>query len=458
MLFHFNEDLRPMSQSSDTKQTESRRSFLQAGSALTAGAVAASTLPISRAAHTFSSDEIKIGLIGCGGRGTGAISDALSTHKEENRVKLTAVADPFEYRADGAIRHVQKTFPELHDIQDRKFIGLDAYKRLLDSGVDMVILTSPPGFRPQHFEAAIKAGKHVFMEKPVAVDAPGVRRVLEANKLAKEKNLAVGVGLQRRHQANYNATIAKLKDGAIGEINLTRCYWNMGDLWVRNREPEQTELEYQIHNWYHFNWLSGDHINEQHIHNLDVINWLMDGHPVDAQGSGGRQVRTGKEYPQIFDHHFVEYTYGNGTKLFSQCRQISGCWNEVNEFAHGSKGWCDIGGGKIYDKDNKVIWQAPSSGAGYQQEHIDLFNLIRKGESNKGNEGDYGAISTMTAIMGRMATYTGQKLSWDKCFNSNVSLANTDAMDEFSREAPVKPDEDGRYWIPTVGQDADFVV
>ncbi len=448
-----------MSQPQETTTSGNRRNFLQSASTIAAaGAIATNTLPISRAAHTFSSDEIKIGLIGCGGRGTGAALNALGAHKEENRLKITAMGDAFDVRLNGALKQISQRKPDLIDVADRKFLGLDAYKRVLDSDVDFVILTTPPGFRPQHFEAAIKAGKHVFMEKPVAVDAPGVRRVLDANKLAKEKKLAVGVGLQRRHQANYNATISKLQDGAIGEIILTRCYWNMGDLWVKPREPEQTELEYQIFNWYHFNWLSGDHINEQHIHNLDVINWLMDAHPVEAQGQGGRQVRTGKNYPQIFDHHSVEFTYANGVKLLSQCRQIPGCWNDVNEYAHGTQGWCDIGKGIIYDRQNKEIWRAPSSPSGYDQEHIDLFDAIRKGDVTSGNEGEYGALSTMTAVMGRMATYSGKKLTWDQCFNSKVSLANTDAMDDFSDEAPVKPDADGRYWIPIVGDDVDKIL
>jgi predicted dehydrogenase len=227
----------------------------------------------------------------------------------------------------------------------------------------------------------------------------------------------------------------------------------MGALWVRDRKPEQTELEYQINNWYHFNWLSGDHICEQHIHNLDVINWLMDGPPADAQGQGGRQVRTG--YGQIFDHHFVEFTYPNGTKMLSQCRQIPGCFNSVKEYAHGSKGWCEINAGKIYDRDNKEIWRAPNNEQGHAKEHFDLFASIRKGEIP--NEGDYGAISTMTSIMGRMATYSGKLLKWDDCLNSKVSLANTDAMNSFQSEAPLQP-ENGKYWIPVPGVDTDLVV
>jgi predicted dehydrogenase len=435
--------------------TDTRREFIKSTSAVIAGGAMVGTLPISRAAYTFGSDEIKVGLVGCGGRGTGAATQALDTNSPENRVKLTAVADPFQFRIDGALKAIRSKHAERVDVTDRSFVGVDAYKRLLDSDVDLVILTSPPGFRPMHFEAAVKANKHVFMEKPVATDAPGVRRVLAANKIAKEKKLAVQVGLQRHHESGYKATIAKLKDGAIGDIILTRAYWNGDGVWTRNRAPEQSELEYQINNWYYFNWLSGDHITEQHIHNLDVINWLMDGPPVEAQGQGGRQVRTGPDSGQIFDHHFVEYTYKNGVKLLSQCRHIPGCWSSVSEFAHGSKGWCNIGAGKIYDRDNKEIWSAPANEDGWAKEHVDLFALIRKGEIP--NEGDYGATSTMTSIMGRMATYTGRTLTWDQCFNSKVSLANTDAMSSFKDEAPLQP-EDGKYWIPTPGQDPELIV
>ena len=435
---------------------DSRREFMKASSTVLAGGAMLGSLPIARAAHSFGSDEIKVGLVGCGGRGTGAATQALDTNSPENRVKLTAVADPFEFRAKQAIKSIGSKHTDKVDVADRTFVGVDAFKRLIESDVDLVILTSPPGFRPLHFETAVKAGKHVFMEKPVATDAPGVRRVLAATEEAKKKNLAVAVGLQRHHEPSYKATIAKLKDGAIGDIILTRAYWNGDGVWTRERKPEQSELEYQMNNWYYFNWLSGDHICEQHIHNLDVINWLMDGPPAEAQGQGGRQVRTGADSGQIFDHHFVEYTYKNGVKLLSQCRHIPGCWSSVSEYAHGTNGWCDIGGGKIYDKSNKQVWSAPGNTRdGWAQEHFDLFEMIRKGE--RPNEGEYGALSTMTSIMGRMATYTGKVLKWEDCLNSKVSLANTDAMDSFEDEAPLQP-EDGKYWVPTPGLDTELVV
>ncbi|MEQ1830360.1 MAG: Gfo/Idh/MocA family oxidoreductase [Pirellula sp.] len=434
---------------------DSRRDFIKTTSAVIAGGTMIGTLPISRAAHTFASEEIRIGLIGCGGRGTGATNNALDTYSQANPLKLTAVADPFQFRVDQALKSISQKHADRVDVSGRTFIGVDAFKKLLESDVNMVILASPPGFRPLHFEMAVKAGKHVFMEKPVAVDAPGVRRVLEANKIAKAKNLVVAVGLQRHHESGYQATIAKLRDGGIGDIILTRAYWNGDGVWTRARTPEQSEIEYQINNWYYFNWLSGDHICEQHIHNLDVINWLMDGPPEKAQGQGGRQVRIGKDSGQIFDHHFVEFTYPNGVKMLSQCRHIPGCWNQVAEYAHGSKGWCDIGRGRIYDRDNKEIWRAPANEQGHAKEHVDLFATIRRGEIP--NEGDYGALSTMTSIFGRMATYTGKELKWDDCLNSKVALANYDEINSFKSEAPIKP-EDGKYWIPVPGVDTDLVV
>jgi myo-inositol 2-dehydrogenase / D-chiro-inositol 1-dehydrogenase len=434
---------------------ESRRGFIKASSTLLAGGAMIGSLPITKAAHSFGSDEIRVGLVGCGGRGTGAATQALDTNTSENRVKLTAVADPFDFRIQAALKNIAGKHEDKIDINGRKFVGVDAFRQLIESDVDLVILTSPPGFRPLHFETAVKSGKHVFMEKPVATDAPGVRRVIAANKMAKEKNLAVAVGLQRHHETGYQETIRRLQDGAIGDIILTRAYWNGGGVWTRERKPEQSELEYQMNNWYYFNWLSGDHICEQHIHNLDVINWLMDGHPVEAQGQGGRQVRTGPDSGQIFDHHFVEYTYKNGVKLLSQCRHQEGCWSSVSEYAHGSKGWCDIGAGKIYDRKNELVWQSPNNEDGWAKEHFDLFALIRKGE--RPNEGDYGAYSTMTSIMGRMATYSGRTLSWDDCYNSKISLANTDSLHSFEDEAPIQP-EDGKYWVPVPGVDPELVV
>jgi myo-inositol 2-dehydrogenase/D-chiro-inositol 1-dehydrogenase len=432
------------------KATEtSRRGFLKKSSILVAGGVTASNLQIARGANAFGTDTINIGLVGCGGRGTGATIQAMNTSGGD--VNLVAMGDVFEDRLQGSLRAVKgKHGDKVKVTRDSQFVGFDAFDNVLQSDIDMVILATPPGFRPLHFERAVKAGKHVFMEKPVATDAPGIRRVLEANKIAKEKGLAVQVGLQRRHEVAYRETMQQIKDGAIGDIVLARAYWNSGGVWVRPRQANQTELEYQMRNWYYFNWLCGDHIDEQHIHNIDVINWLMDGFPVTAQGQGGREVRNGEDHGQIFDHHFVEFTYANGTKFFSQCRHIRKCYNSVSEHAHGTKGHADISGGKIFSPSGEVSWKTNGARGGHQEEHHDLFRDLRAG--NIPNEAEYGARSTMTSILGRMATYSGKVVKWDDAINSEISLADFDALADFDVEAPVKPMDDGSYPVPVPGE------
>jgi len=426
----------------------SRRHFLKTSSLLVAGGAVAGQLNIARAAHSYGSDTIKIGLIGCGGRGTGAAAQAMNTKGE---VKLIAVGDAFEDNVKSCLRGLSGQYgPKLDVPPERQFWGLDNFQKVLETDLDLVILATPPGFRPQHFEAAVKAGKHVFMEKPVAVDAAGVRRVLAANDEARSKGLAVAVGLQRRHEPQYIETIQRLQDGAIGDILLTRAYWNGGGVWVRPRQPQQTEMEYQMRNWYYFNWLCGDHIVEQHIHNLDVINWLKNAYPVSAQGQGGREVRRGKDHGQIYDHFFIEYTYADGSKMFSQCRHIPNTWSSVSEFAHGTKGTSNISASQINGLDGKSIWRFGRGGAGgHQQEHHDLFAKLRAGETP--NEGDYGALSTMTAILGRMAAYSGQMIGWDDALKSELVISPTDQYTGFNDTPPVVPDGNGGYPIPVPG-------
>jgi predicted dehydrogenase len=436
----------------------SRRTFLKATSALIGGAMSVANARIARSSHPGGSDEIKVALIGCGGRGASAAGQALAT---KGRVTLWAAADAFADKVKWGLDQVNQTVergrrdgdPLYDDCKvdvppERQFVGFDAYRQAIESGADLVILATPPGFRPQHFEAAVAAGKHVFMEKPVAVDAPGVRRVLAANKQARERNLMVAVGLQRRHDPRYLETIKRLKDGAIGDILYTRVFWNGGGLWVRPREQQQTEMEYQMRNWYYFNWLCGDHIVEQHIHNMDVGNWLRGGiHPVQAQGMGGRQVRTGKEYGQIFDHHFVEFTYADGTKMFSQCRHIDGCATSVNEYAHGTKGTSDVGNARIDGDEGK--WHSNEKAIdAWHQEHHDMFAALRRGDIY--NEGDYGAESTMTAILGRMATYSGKIVRWDEALANGADLSPVSY--DFAATPPVVPDSDGYYPVPVPGK------
>jgi myo-inositol 2-dehydrogenase/D-chiro-inositol 1-dehydrogenase len=398
-----------------------RRDFLRTSTIAAVGASLAGSLSIARSAYAGGSDQIKVGLIGCGGRGTGAASQALHT---EGDVKLVAMGDAFADRLEQSLAELQKdeALKDRIDVPtERRFVGFDAYRNVLDSGVDLVILATPPGFRPIHFAAAVDAGKHVFMEKPVAVDAPGVRAVLEAARQAKEKNLGVGVGLQRHHQNSYLETIKRLQDGAIGDMIAARVYWNGAGLWVHPRKPEQTEMEYQMRNWYYFNWLCGDHIVEQHIHNIDVINWLKGKYPIRAQGMGGRQVRTGEDYGEIFDHHAVEFEYDDGSRMFSYCRHIPGCWDSVSEHVLGTKGTADISASVIRTNGEKPWKYRGPANNPYQTEHDDLFASIRAGTPL--NEAEFGALSSMTAIMGRMATYSGKLIRWDDALNSELSLA-----------------------------------
>lgn len=421
----------------------SRRDFLKKTSTAVAGGALLGSLSIERSVHAAGSDTIKIALIGCGGRGSGAADQALST---SGSVKLIAMADAFPDRLDDSLKNLKKQHGEKVEVaDDHKFIGFEAYKQAI-ALADVVILATPPGFRPIHFEEAVKQGKNIFMEKPVATDATGVRRVLAAAEEAKKKNLKVGVGLQRHHQLGYLETLKRLHDGAIGDITALRCYWNGTTPWVHPRaELEKhygrklTEMEYQMRNWYYFVWLCGDHIVEQHIHNLDVINWVKRGHPVRAQGMGGVEVRKGPDYGEIFDHHAVEFEYADGSRCFSYCRHINGCWDSVSEHAVGTKGSVDISG---YTIRGENAWRFKGGGKNpYQQEHDDLFDAIRNNKPY--NEVEYGAHSTMTAIFGRMATYSGKEITWDEAINSNLSVMPKSFA--FDAETPSKPRPDGWY-------------
>ncbi len=438
---------------------DSRRDFLKTGTVAGAAAAAVSlgtpSLSLARSANAIGRDTIKVGLIGSGGRGTAASMQALNT-QSGNNVELHAMADVFENRAQNSLAGLKEEKGDKVKVNDDSlFIGLDGYKRVLDSDVDLVILATPPGFRPLHFEKAIDAGKHVFMEKPVGVDAPGIRRVLAAGEKAREKKLWVQVGLQRRHEPIYKQAIEQLQAGIIGDLITSRVYWNNNGVWNRPRDPRDNELEYQMRNWYYFNWLCGDHIVEQHIHNLDVINWVMNDFPVKAQGQGGRLVRKGRKNGEIFDHHAVEYTYANGHKMFSFCRHMPKCWSAVTEYVHGAKGWAHLSEGKIYNEKNELIFESEydkkKKHDGWQQEHHDLFAAIEAGQYV--NEAEYGAKSTFTAILGRLATYSGKELNWDKCLAESPALADVDSITSFDMAAPVLPNPDGTYQVAVPGAD-----
>jgi predicted dehydrogenase len=423
------------------KFSASRREFL-AKSAL-GGAALAGGLSLARSAHAAGSDVIRIALVGCGGRGTGAAVNALK-NAAQAKLKLVAMADAFSDALESSLKSIQSACKDQVDVTpERKFVGLDGYQKALEAGVDMVLLCGPPGFRPAQFEAAVKAGKQVFMEKPVATDAPGVRRILAANEEAKKKGLLVAVGHHLRHEDKHRELVKRIHDGVIGELNFLRVYFNAGGLWVRPRQPGQTELQHQVRNWYYFTWLSGDHIVEQHVHDIDVGNWIARAHPVEAEGSGGRQVRIGKNFGEIFDHHAVEFTYANGLKMFSYCRQIDGCGFVFSQHAHGTKGRAELSGaGKtslLADGQPPVNWRQGADG--HQTEMNDLLAAMLAGKPY--NEADWAAESSMTAILGRMATYSGQVVKWDKAINSPLELAPKSLA--WDAEAPVKPGPDGIY-------------
>ncbi|MAF65557.1 MAG: dehydrogenase [Planctomycetes bacterium] len=422
-----------------------RRAFLKQGSAAALAGPALLTDAARARDAARGDDTLRVALIGCGGRGRGAAGQALAT---DGPVKLVAMADAFEDQLAAAHTVLSRQAGERVDVPpERRFVGFDAYRAAIACEVDVVILATPPGFRPIHFEHAVAEGKHVFMEKPVAVDAPGIRRVLAAAALAKERNLKVGVGLQRHHSVKYSETVQRLRDGAIGKLVLLRCYWNSGGVWVRPRKEGQSEMEYQMRNWYYFNWLCGDHIVEQHIHNLDVCNWVMGGTPVSAQGQGGREVRNGADHGEIFDHHMVEFTYADGTKMLSQCRHIRGCHNSVSEHAHGSDGSADIGAGRI-SGGGGWSWRFRGDDPDhYQVEHDVLFRAIR--EDRPHNEAEYGAMSTMTSIFGRMATYSGKRVAWEDAITSEIDLSPPAYAWDAAPQP--RPDELGNYPAPIPG-------
>ena len=367
--------------------------------------MAAGTLVLSGAAgplaYAQGSDEIRVGVVGCGGRGSGAANDCVNSSAG---VKIVALADAFADRLQGL--KTQLSVPD-----DRCFVGLDAYKKLMAlPDINLVILATPPGFRPKQLAEAIRRGKNVFMEKPVAVCPAGVKMVIEASDLAGQKGLGVVAGTQRRHQPEYVETMKRIHDGAIGEIVSAQCYWNMGGLWCHERQANESDIEWQIRNWLYFTWMSGDHICEQHVHNLDVINWAFkDVQPENVYAVGGRQFRTGPQYGNIFDHFGVEFSYPGDVKTISMCRQIEGTANNVSERVVGTKGWTDCCGTIV--GENAWRYKGPRANA-YVQEHTDLIKSIREGKPL--NEGKRIAESTLCAIMGRESAYSRQqfKRSW----------------------------------------------
>jgi predicted dehydrogenase len=441
-----------------TQPEHSRRDFIRQTSAGLAGATAYSALagPVLAAKDA----EIRIGLVGCGGRGTGAVLDALGAatrviypaegyHTEDvaegasikhDNITLVALADVFEDRLTRSRGQFKKLGVEVPD--DRCFTGFEAYKQLLGvPDINYVILATPPHFRPQHLMATIEAGKHAFVEKPGAVDAPGARLIIKAGELARAKKLGIAAGTQRRHDLAYRDTVARIRDGAIGEIVYAKAYWNGGQIWVIDREPGWSDMEWQLRNWNYFTWLSGDHIVEQHVHNLDVINWVLGQHPVRAvSGLGGRQVRVGDRHGHIYDHFAVEFEYPGGVTMFSQCRQINNCQNTVGEVVVGTKGISNCA--NRIDVTGASPWRSAEKGANpYRLTHEHLITSIIAGDPI--NEAQAFAESTLTGIMGREAVYSGRPVTWEQVMKSETTLG------------PAKY-EMGAYPIPPVPMPGDY--
>lgn len=432
----------------------SRRAFLARTAAWASSSVLAHAVETADARRPQRDTDLSIALVGCGYRGTDAALQALSY---DPSIRVVALADVFPDQLEATLASLQQRSPAQVSVPAaRRFVGLDAYRRAIDVGPDVVILATPPGFRPVQFEYAVDHGCHAFLEKPVAVDAPGVRRVMQSSSEAQRGNVKIGVGLQRRHSRRYQETVERIHEGAIGPVHLVRCYNNVGGVWRRPRSELQTETEYQLRNWYYFTWLSGDFIVEQHVDNLDIANWVLRGHPIEAQGQGGRQVREGPEHGQIYDHHMVEFTYADGTTLLSQCRQIPNAWGQVNELVTGRDGRADLGEARIESRrmeDDRLggPWQSGASELDPYQAEMDAF-LDAVGNDMPYNEGHRGAESTLTAILGRMATYSGKVVRWDEALASERALAPRLDRLTLSGRAPVRRRSDGGYYVPVPGQ------
>jgi myo-inositol 2-dehydrogenase / D-chiro-inositol 1-dehydrogenase len=415
-----------------------RRSFMEMSTA------AAAAMMFPSGVRAQGSDTIRVGVVGTGGRGTGAIANVLMA---ADGVQITAIGDLNPDRIEQSRITLDKQAGEdaafaakyktgFKVTGERVYTGFDAYQKVLASDVDMVILSTPPGFRPMHLAAAVAAGKHVFTEKPVATDSAGIRSVLATYDQAVKKKLGIAAGTQRRHQAEYLATIERLHNGAIGDVVSGQVFWNQGGLWNHDRQASWSDTEWQIRNWLYFAWLSGDHIVEQHVHNIDVANWVLKGHPVRAVAVGGRQQRVAPKYGHIFDHFAVDFEYANGARVLSMCRQIEGTATRIGENFIGTKGTSDAAS-RI---TGATPWQYPKPARSinpYVQEHTDLIASIRAG--NPINELKTVAESTLTAIMGREAAYTGQELTWDAVLKADLDIMPPSGQSYGPLEVPPVP-------------------
>jgi len=442
-------------QDNTQKPSTSRREFLKQTTGVLTGVSLASA--IAARGNVAEQNMVKIALIGCGGRGTGAVANALST---KGPTQLVAMADVFEHRLVSSLKNLSGRFAKQIDVaQDRQFLGMDAYKKVIDliAPGGVAILATPPAFRPIHLEYAVAKGCHVFMEKSFAVDAPGIRRVLKAGKEATKKNLKIASGLMSRHYKPLEEAVRELHEGVIGEIITCWAYREHGPVGFVPKSPGMSELAHQIRNYSCFTWLNGSFILDWLIHNIDVCCWCKNAWPVSAQGQGGRQVRTQPD--QLFDHYSVEYTFPDGTRLLAQGRHMDNCWGFFGDIIHGSKGSAVLGEGiqqpRIYkghqQTSKNLIWKydGPRCNA-YQVEHDLLFEAIR--EDKPYNETERSAYAAMAGILGRMAAESGKRVTWEQAaFASNLELAP--GLDRYTMdsEPPVKPDAQSGYPVAMPG-------
>lgn len=449
----------PQKQSPSKTESQPRREFLRETlAAATCARWTSAGLGVTLGVHTTSNvssasngQTINVGLVGCGARGVGVINNILDRNPD---ARVVALADIFQPRIDNAVRTISRKHQGKFSVpKARQFIGLTAYEELMNEDIDVVVLATPPGFRPQHFELAIQTGRHVFMENPLAVDATGIRRVVAANRLALRKKLAVGCGFQYRHSKNTQDMCARLQGGAIGKIRSIRAERRHGGVWVRPRQPNQSELEYQLTNWYYFVWLSGDYLVEQVCQNLDLCNWVIGDSPIQVTGSGGRKERKGSDHGEIYDHFNLEYRYRDGTIL----KVESSHWpsnkdksrNEITVM--GARGSAEVISGNIIDSKGNSIWRSPRPimGNAYQEEQVALFQAIRRGQ--RYNEVGQAVAATMTGIMGRTAAYEGREIKWDDAFASTETYQPQE-IKSFADTPPSLPDKFGDYQVPARGK------
>ncbi len=416
-----------------------RRRFLKKSATATAAALAG--FSILKQGYGANADKIRVGLVGCGGRGTGAARDALLAGPN---IELVAMADILHTQIEKSLERLKRfqrddnaLLPGINVAPDRRFTGLDAYKKVIDSGIDYVLLCTPPGFRPEHIEYAVKKGIHIFAEKPCATDPPGVRRILNLESEMKRKGIGFLAGFNGRHVFHTIDAVKRIQDGQIGEIMSLHAYFNTGNIWYRERQPGWSLPEYRFFNWFHVDWLCGDHIVEQHVHNLDCCNWIMQAHPVKAYGMGGRQYHVDRG-GNIYDHFAVEYEYPSGVRMTSMCRQIQGTDTKVGEDIICTKGKAILSGGSPrFTGENKMVFRKhPNQHESHRQEHIDFVTALRRGEIV--NDARLLCDSTMTAIMGRESAYTGKYITWDQIMNSDLQLTPGDiaAWDGSIRPVP----------------------